>query len=169
MRAVVLPCGVALAGLASAGQVLEDAATSRQPRQEIGFTKGPALTPAAAALSALDRLAAETRARRVRLPVSLTLDERRLAIVDARLGQPGDTAAPRIRLDDGALGVSLIDRTRDLCPVGRPCALRLVGYWRGRTDGVGTLDVRRVDGLAPEAAAWFIEFEIEGPEQGPER
>ena len=167
-RAFVLPCAVALAGWVSAGPVLECAATSRQPLQEIGFTRGPALTPAAAALSYLDRLAAETRARRVRLSVSLTLDEHRLAIVDARLGQPGDTAAPRLRLDDGALGVSLLDRARDLCPAGLRCVLGLVGYWRGSADGVGRLEVRRVDGLVPEAAEWFIEIEIEGSEQGRE-
>lgn len=136
-----------------------------QPPPEIAFTPGPALTPAAGALSHLDRLGAEAPARRVRLPVVLTLDRERLAILEARLGRGDD--ASRLRLDDGRLGISLLDRARDLCPPEGRCVLRLVGYWRGSSDGVGQLDVLRVDGPAQPAAGEIVEVEGTPDAAGP--
>jgi hypothetical protein len=135
-----------------------------QPPEEIPFTQGPALSPAAAVLAHLDRVGAETPPRRVRVPVALSFDEERLAIVEARLGRGND--APRLRLDDGRLGISLLDRARDLCAKQSRCVLRLVGYWRGRSEGVGRFDVLRVDGPAADAAHESVEVESTPPEAG---
>lgn len=129
-----------------------------QPPGEIALTQGPALQPAATALTCLDRVGAEAPPRRVRLPVALTLDKHRLAIVEARLGRGND--APRLDLDDGRLGISLLDRARDVCPEAGRCLLRLVGYWRGTSEGVGRLDVLRVDGPAQPGAGEFVEIEV---------
>jgi hypothetical protein len=132
-------------------------ATTMEPPEDPSFTRGPALQPAAAALAYLDRLGNEERGKRVRVPVALALDEERLAIVEARLGRGDD--APRLRLDDARLGISLLDRARDLCPKAGPCVLRLVGYWRGTSEGIGRLEVLRVDGPARPAAREVVEIE----------
>jgi hypothetical protein len=127
------------------------------PIEEPAFTQGPALQPAAAALAYLNRLGNEERRKRVRVPVALTFDEDRLAIAEARLGR-GDKA-PRLRLEDARLGISLLDRARDLCPKAGLCVLRLVGYWRGTSKGVGRLEVLRVDGRSEPSAFEFVEIE----------
>lgn len=132
---------------------------------DVTFAPGPALTPAATALAHLDRLGADPRPRLVRLPIVVAFDAL-LAIVDARLGQAAD--APRVVLDDGALGIGLSDRARVLCAAGQRCPLRLVGYWRGSADGVGRLDVRRVDGSDPGAPASAERIEVEVAAEGRE-
>lgn len=129
------------------------------PVEMAEFTKGPGLSPGPAALDFLDRLAVDAPETRVRLPVSIMLDELRVSIVDARLGQAGEAPGRPLRIDDGALGIGFADRARDLCTTAKRCVMRLVGYWRGSADGVSRFDVRRVDGLALEAEPAAIEIE----------
>lgn len=154
VRTAALVGWALFAALESGGEV----AGMQQP-PEIAFTLGPALSSMAAAQAHLARVGDEAPPRRVRLPVALTLDKERLAIVEARLGRGAH--APRVRLDDGRLGISVLDRARDLCPKDERCVLRLVGYWRGTSAGVGRLDVLRVDGRAQPSAPEFVE--VEGP------
>jgi hypothetical protein len=73
------------------------------------------------------------------------------------LGPAGGPGAIRLRLDDGALGIALVDRARGLCPPNGRCVLRLVGFWKGGDATGGHFDVRRVDGLVPEGADRVIE------------
>ncbi|HMW55564.1 MAG: hypothetical protein NOF05_10915 [Candidatus Accumulibacter phosphatis] len=153
-------CGaLALAGWAPVGAWLAERVDVPSFRQAEEFKRAAALEPVAAALDFLNRLATASPPIRVRLPVSIALDEYRLSIVDARLGPSGAAAATRLQLDDGKMGVALADRARDLCAAGRRCVVRLIGYWRGTVDDVGHLDVRRIDGLVPDAAAAAVEVE----------
>lgn len=158
---LVLCCAVVSACLLPAGSWAAQGSGQLPPVQAAEFTKGPGLSPAAAALDFLDRLAVEAPEMRVRLPVSITLDKFRLSIVDARLGEPGEAPGRSLRLDDGSLGIGLADRARDLCTIGQRCVMRLVGYWRGSADGVSRFDVRRVDGVAHDTTAPGIEVEAQ--------
>ncbi len=72
--------------------------------------------------------------RRFRIPVVAVFeDEYRLALGDAFIGRPGDVSGDtrlRLHLDDGGLGVALLDTVRARCPKEQPsCALWLEGYW----------------------------------------
>jgi hypothetical protein len=96
---------------------------------------GPALEPSGELLAGLDREApADARPRRrIRLPVVVSLADGGLSIGGAFIGvsaaSPGaDPIA--LRLDDTALGVSLLDQVRAHCPdAGAGCALWLEGTW----------------------------------------
>jgi len=67
----------------------------------------------------------------VRIPVVAFMDEHRLQISSAFLGVSADASNHiALRLDDSALGISLIDRLRQRCPEDRrPCVIWVEGYW----------------------------------------
>jgi hypothetical protein len=132
-------------------------ATTVGGQADAEFTRGPEIAGTDEVLAFLGRLARTSPATRVRIPVLLTLDSARLTVADAHLGPTGGPGALRLRLDDGGLGIALVDRARSLCPPSGRCVVRLVGYWKGGDRSGGHFEVRRVDGLAPEGADRVIE------------
>ncbi len=93
-----------------------------------GFVAGPRITPTAELLAWL-QTPAQPR-RRIRLPVVVEFDE--LGIRDCFVGDDDDRLA--IRIDDTALGISLVDRLRGDHPGGR-CVVWLEGYWGALVSG----------------------------------
>jgi len=67
----------------------------------------------------------------VRIPVVAFMDEHRLQISSAFLGVSPDASNHiALRLDDSALGISLVDRVRRHCPGDpRSCVIWVEGYW----------------------------------------
>jgi len=105
------------------------------PERPLVLVEGP--TPEER--SALEWLAARPDAL-VRLPVTLVAGR-------ATLGGPD---GPALRLDDAALGVSLADRVRQLCPEAQSCALRLTGIFR--PGAPPTLALRRIPERADDSS-----------------
>lgn len=60
----------------------------------------------------------------VRLPVIVKLTDSKLGVENGMVG-----SIPGIRLQDAALGISLLDRVRQACPKKDPCTMWLDGYW----------------------------------------
>ncbi len=101
-----------------------------KPTAPVQYEQGPALAPADALLGWL-KSAGE---RRLRVPVVLRFeDAHRLAIASAQLAARADSVtadAVRLAVDDGGLGVSLLDQLRGLCPAdATACAVWLEGRW----------------------------------------
>lgn len=69
--------------------------------------------------------------RRVRIPVVVHFDEHRLAWNRAFLsGSTKTRGGLSLRLDDSALGISLLDRLREQCAADEPsCLVWVEGYW----------------------------------------
>lgn len=84
------------------------------------FEDGPTTTPADAALRWLE----DAGRRRLRIPV--VLDRSGLGIT-ARLGVADD--APKLRLDSGALSLTLDEHVADVCGTREHCTVWLEGTW----------------------------------------
>lgn len=133
-------------------------ASPMQPTPVRAFVPGPELLPSAALRAWLDEQGAKDPRPMLRLPVLLTFDaglERGLA-----RAWIGDQPVPRedavlIAPDDGALGISLADRARELCaPDATACAVWLDGTWGPLVElpglepgGLPVFAVRYVKGL----------------------
>ena len=146
MRCLAMALGLLL-GIADA--------TAQTPANAEATIMSHALTPSADLLAWLGRQGGA----RVRLPVRLQFaDQGRLALGPAHVGA-WDEPAPdgiSLTLDDTALGISLLDRARELCPAGeQACALWVEGTWGpliGEPDPAKpTLAVREVGGLVDRA------------------
>jgi hypothetical protein len=95
---------------------------------------GPAVADPAALLAWLEA----NGPRRVQLPVVLVFAPGRLGFSAATVGAtPGALA---LRPYDAALGVSLLDHARRLCPEAATCAVWLEGRWGARPPALGTPD-----------------------------
>lgn len=97
------------------------------PSPDVPFADGPAIDDQAALRAWL--AAAKADRRRVRLPVVVVFDA--LGVQKAWIGNGGDAPADGavlLKLDDTAMGVSLLDRLRQACPA-RTCAVWLEGTW----------------------------------------
>ncbi len=146
-----------------------------QPRPS-HFEPGPTIDDPAKLLAALDG-----EERKMRLPVVVSFD---VMGVDAAVIAPSfdhiEEDSIRLRLDDGAMGISLSDRIHQLCSDAQPCAVWLEGYW-GTTTGddlpgppeIGDTDdgpaehpfsVRAVSGLVePPSSDQALRIELEVP------
>ena len=116
------------------------------PHVEKSFTVGPKLLPAADLSKWLD---AKRDTVLLRLPVTITR---------GRVGEPlrAKLGEIDVRLDDGALGVSLEDRLREACPDGATCRVWLEGRFRGRGE-IQVLHFARA--VRSGEAADFVEVE----------
>lgn len=123
----------------------------------LSFEDGPAVDPAAPLLAWLSA----GRGRVVQLPVTVAFDDEfRLGVARAWVGP--ESGGLRLKLDDTAMGVSLLDRLRAACPPGPTCRVWLEGTWGPLMDGMpdfGDSDpgrhdftVRRFVGLADDGA-----------------
>lgn len=121
--------------------------TPPAPAPADAFRAGPSVAEASALRAWLDETAAGERAQRVRLPVVITRST--LGISSAWVGTRADAPddALRLRLDDGALGVSLADQLDDRFGAG---AGTVVVWLEGVRGGGNPLD-DALDGLAVEA------------------
>ncbi len=104
-----------------------------EPRPPREYVPGAPIRPVAELARWLDDVAAAEPRRCVRLPVVLLWKGGdRQWIGDAFVAATVDAIAadvPALRLNDAALGISLVDRLRHACPSGQPgCALWLDGY-----------------------------------------
>ena len=113
---------------------------NKTPYPEIAYTRGPALLPKDVLVAWLDKLGA---AKLVRLPVVVRFTRNKLGI------EGGTAGELELTLADAGLGVSLHDHARRLCPERDRCTMHLVGRWNGVKNGVGSLFLWRVEGLAP--------------------
>jgi len=122
-------------------------------------TEAPAMSQPLTPSTNLLTWLGEQAGAHLKLPVRLQFaDEHRLALGPAHVGgwaEPGPESLA-LTLDDTALGISLLDRVRDLCPEGDlTCALWLEGSWGpliGESDPAKpTLAVREVGALVDRA------------------
>lgn len=104
----------------------------KQPYPPSVTEEGPAIRPSGPLLEWLDRESAGPgERRRFRLPVVVRYNAR-LGFTAAFVGVADDPGAEPItlRLDDSAMGRSLIDILEPHCPPdGNGCAFWLEGYW----------------------------------------
>ncbi len=120
------------------------------------FTRGPALVPTAELLVWLDATRSDIGQRRVRLPVWLEL--KGPAITSARIGAADGADVVKLKIRDGAMGISVVDRARRASRDGAPAAMWLEGLW----EGAGTFSVLKfVKVITPAEAdaATFVELE----------
>ena len=77
-------------------------------------------------------------------------------VTQAQLGADRWLTPQPVRLQDDALGVSLVDRLRARCGAPpEPCRIWLSGLWRGATDGQpARLELRAVGDPLSEAGPW---------------
>ena len=102
---------------------------------------GPAVRPADELLDWLGRNAKDPdgKRRRFRLPVVVSFeDPHRVTLGSAFVGVSLESSGhDALTLDDGALGISLLERLGELCPEKRAsCALWLEGYWGPLVEGL---------------------------------
>ena len=115
----------------------DQAMYNNQPHhEESGFIPGPEITPPGALRAWLDALEGGVRGPRplIRLPVVIEFSStHRLSIARAWIGGPGIKPGPdtlRLRLDDGGMGISLVETARGRCrDDALSCALWLEGHW----------------------------------------
>lgn len=122
------------------------------PAPVVAFEDGPFADDPAALLAWL-----QGRKGLVQLPVVVAFDdEHRLGIVRAWVGA-SEAAGLKLKLDDTAMGVALLDHLRTACPPGPTCEVWLEGTWGPVMAGMPDLDkdpsrhdfaVRRFAGLA---------------------
>lgn len=99
------------------------------------FEPGPVVGAAAELLTWFKANATtEGKRRRLRVPVVVAFqDKYRIALGEAFVGgSPDSPVAERLRLDldDGALGVALLDTVQSRCSDGQmTCSLWVEGYW----------------------------------------
>lgn len=106
-----------------------------QPTTEVKFKRGPALRPSGELTTYLESLKTiGGKPLLVRLPVVITLDPTGFGIDKATVGELA------IKLNDSALGISLMDRLRTACPNASTCAIWLEGHWRSPAG----FDIRKV-------------------------
>ena len=112
------------------------------PYVETAKTVGPKLSQQ----ELLETWLAEAHDAVLRLPV--TIERRGYGqSIGAKLGER------EVRIDDSALGVSLTDRLRSVCPEESPCRVWVEGRWSD-----GTIQVLHFDrAVAPGEAADFVE------------
>ncbi len=97
------------------------------------FVDGPALSPPADLLAWLENDVAKASERKlIRLPVvAVWEDEYRLSFSDVFVGTatPAADDAIHLSLDDGGMGVGIIDTLAGAHPDGASVAVWLEGYW----------------------------------------
>ncbi len=97
------------------------------------FRPGPAIHPSTELLEWLDGLERNDPRPLIRLPVVIEYTSPRgISIAGAWIGGPGVKQGPdtiRLRLDDGGMGISLVETARGHCHGDGPCALWLEGHW----------------------------------------
>lgn len=129
-----------------------DAAGAKTMPVERDFEAGPAVEEREQLLAWLAQHAREGgSARTLRLPIALGLRDGGLHLGDAHLGlgsAEGGVGGERlvVLLDDSALGISLLDRVRQLARADGSCELWLEGSWLGSTRSGGSFAVQRVKG-----------------------
>jgi hypothetical protein len=71
----------------------------------------------------------------------------------ARIGPWADAVV--VDLDDAALGISLSDRAKRVCPAGTPtCAIWVEGFWQGKTNEGYVFQVTKAgEWMSPEELA----------------
>jgi uncharacterized sulfatase len=137
----------------------------KTPDPDREFTRGPDISPSSRLLAWLDaelqRGESPGGPRRIRLPVSVTLDAAG-GVASARIGVSDEADAIKVRLNDSALGISLADRARQMCGSGSRCAVWVEGFWRGRVNGAAQFDLRKVHRAIPnEELKTAIYLEVE--------
>lgn len=106
---------------------------NKTPEAPVAYESGPALVPRAALLAWIDAQVNVSPPRLTRVPVTVRFGElHRSGLGPAWIGvgEPGpETIA--LDLDDGALGIALVERVNRLCPdpAADRCALWLEGRW----------------------------------------
>ncbi|HLO86234.1 MAG TPA: hypothetical protein VK203_14670 [Nostocaceae cyanobacterium] len=106
----------------------------KKPRKPINFTPAIAIKPSSLLLDWLNnKINLESR-KLVKIPVVIKFDDSyRLGIDDAFIGTSDadiDQNTIFFKLNDSAMGVSLLARLRYICPkTSDYCAVWLVGYW----------------------------------------
>lgn len=111
----------------------------KTPEPERTFVDGPPIDPPGGLLEWLEKTASAEPRRRIRLPVVVQfVDAHRMGISGGFIGLepavlPG---AIQLKLDDTAMGVSLLDRVRTACPADdqTSCPVWLDGTWQGGPD-----------------------------------
>lgn len=138
-------------------------ALPKTPAPPATFEDGPTLGDAPALRAWLDA----NPGRLLKVPVGVAFRADGLGVERAWIGPTGEEPpdAIRLRLDDAALGVALMDRLRRACPQRPTCAVWLEGFW-GAVDTAPQAEdptprpfaVRRFAGLQePGAARVFVE------------
>lgn len=121
---------------------------SLKPEPKRTFTSGPSLLPREALEAWLGRqVDAKGNARRVRLPVDVTL----LVTGVERRGFVGGEKGLALTLDDSAMGVGLADHARRALDGGSSCTLLLDGVMVG-AEGFKVLWISTLEGPAPTVA-----------------
>jgi hypothetical protein len=112
-----------------------------------------ALVPAARLIAWLDAQHDAGKPRRLRLPVVLQPSITGFSNSGARVGPAADALV--VNLDDTALGISLSDRAKRVCPAGAPaCAMWVEGFWKGKTDDGYVFKIMKAgEGISPNELA----------------
>ena len=126
----------------------------KTPEPERTFVDGPPIDPPAKLLEWLESTGSAEPRPRIRLPVVVRFrDAHRLGLDGGHIGvspaiMPGSI---QVRLDDTAMGISLLDRVRGACPDDKQteCAVWLEGTWGGGPER--TFRVFRLVGVNPPA------------------
>ena len=117
-----------------------------------GLESGPLLGEPEATLGLWFEANAAAGERRIRLRIPVVVTAPPDASPGSRgavLARPAGAAPLAVDLDDSALGISLCDRLRSLCPGSGECALWLEGYWGSLVELPGT-------GQAPRAIPFAV-------------
>jgi len=108
-------------------------APQTDPATKVAWEVGPGVDQPAELKSWIQEVRAKPGEERplVRIPVVASMDEHRLQISSAFLGVSADASNHfALRLDDSALGISLVARLRHRCPEDRrSCVIWVEGYW----------------------------------------
>jgi hypothetical protein len=103
------------------------------PFDDQNWSEGPSVLNKKELLAALQRKNENGKRRLWRLPVVIELEEDGLrGIKSAYIGIDVNVLVAdqiQLRLQDGALGVSLQERIRQYCPTGSVCKLWVAGFW----------------------------------------
>jgi hypothetical protein len=110
----------------------------KKPRRSIKFIPALTIKPYSTLLDWLNNTTNAQPRKLLKIPVVITFDSYRLGINNAFIGTSNadiekDTIF--LELDDSAMGISLLNRLRNICPkTSNTCAVWLVGYWGSLLD-----------------------------------
>lgn len=96
----------------------------------------------------------------IRLPIVVKLNTLRIGIEGGLVGTRDVPEALELRLNDAALGISLLDRTRQMCRDGDRCAIWLEGYW-GKERSFSVVRVHRAITDEEKDRSLFVEILLE--------
>jgi hypothetical protein len=103
------------------------------PFDTTNFVPGPKILPSTQLLKALDKGKNEAKAPLWKVPIVVTRKSDGMGGVESAFIGVDQTLpeADRIyvKLEDGALGVSLLDRLHQYCKESESCKLWVAGYW----------------------------------------